>query len=50
MLDAWGRWYARRDEIVIAAFHARVTRTEIRRKTGLAPSTINRILAGQDDH
>ena len=45
LLDAWGKWNARRDELVRQAFDARVTRAEIHRLTGLAVTTINRIIA-----
>jgi len=45
MLDAWRRWDERRDELVRQAFAARLTRAEIHRITGLAVTTINRIIA-----
>ena len=49
MLDAWRRWNDRRDEIVRAAFKARLTRAEIHRITGLAVTTINRIIDAPGD-
>jgi hypothetical protein len=44
LLDAWGKWHARRDEIVRAAVGARVTVAEIHQLTGLARTTIKAIL------
>lgn len=49
LLDAWGKWYARRDEIVLAAAAARVTIAEMHKRTGLARSTITGIIEGPDD-
>ena len=50
LLDAWGKWNARRDELVRQAFDARVTRAEIHRLTGLAVTTINRIIDPHPGH
>jgi DNA-directed RNA polymerase specialized sigma24 family protein len=44
-LYAWARWHARRDEIVVEAYVSGVEKAEIARVTGIARTTVYRILA-----
>jgi DNA invertase Pin-like site-specific DNA recombinase len=46
-LEAWRRMYDQRDERVILAHKSGVGVNEIARLTGLAKTTVLRILAGQ---
>ena len=45
LLEAWGKWHARRDEIILAAAAARVSIAEMHKLTGLSRDTIAKIIS-----
>jgi hypothetical protein len=48
LCDEWRRWAAQRNELVIGAYAARLTKAEISTRMGLARTTVDRIIADAD--
>lgn len=44
-LDKWGRNNAMRDKVVVSAYRAGISKREIHQRTGIARTTIDRIIA-----